>query len=79
MQVDDARRYSRSEGLSTCESVYGTPGRWRSSSAPTRRSCAGFTIDQSRQTPTASISWRPSASMIPTTALSSSASVTLPS
>ena len=42
MQVDDARRYSRSVGLSWCESVSGTPGRCSASSSPTRSSWAGI-------------------------------------
>ena len=42
MHVDEARRYSRSAGLSWCESVNGTPGRCSASSSPTRSSCAGF-------------------------------------
>ena len=54
MQVDEARRYSRSVGLSWCESVNGTPGSCSASSSPTRRSWAGLAIDHSRQTPTAS-------------------------
>ena len=56
MAVDEARRYSRMIGLSACESVYGTPGRCWAISSPTRCSCAGLTIDQSRQTAIASTS-----------------------
>lgn len=54
--VDDARRYSRRIGFRTCDSVYGTPGRCSARSSPTRRSCAGLTVDHSSETATDSTS-----------------------
>ena len=54
MQHDEARRYSRSDGLSWCDRVTGTPGSRSASTAATCSSWAGLTIDHSRQTATAS-------------------------
>src|SRR4051794_6098516 len=78
MHVDDARLYSRMDGLSRCESVYGTPGRCSSSRSPTRASWTGFAIDQSRQTPTASTSRASRHAQSSTTACSSSGFTTSP-
>ena len=69
--VDEARRYSRMIGFSACDSVYGTPGQCSSISSPTRCSCDGLTIDQSRQTAIASTP-SPRACAIASTTVSSS-------
>ena len=45
MTVAEARRYSRKVGLSSCDSVTGTPGRRLARSSPSRRSCSGLTMD----------------------------------
>ena len=71
MQVEEARRYSRTHGLSWCESVTGTPGRCSARSSPTRSSCAGLTIDHSRQTATAST---PRSRSVPSSATSAGSS-----
>ena len=73
MAVEEARRYSRMIGLSACESVYGTPGACWAISSPTRCSCAGLTIDHSRQTAIASTSSSRARSIASATEASSSA------
>ncbi len=79
MTVEEARRYSRTTGLSWCDSVTGTPGRRSASSSPTRSSWAGLTVAHSRQTPIASTSCRSQASIASSTDCSSSCVKTAPS
>ena len=79
MQADEARRYSRSVGFNWCDSVKGTPGRCSRSSSPTRSSCAGSAIDQSRHTATASTSRRRIAAIATSTSSSSSGANSPPS
>ena len=79
MQVEDARRYSRRIGFRTWESVKGTPCKCFFSNSPTPISCAGFTVDHSRETATASTSFSFNSSMMTRTPASSKGSYTLPS
>ena len=55
MQAADARWYSRTTGLSWCESVTAIPGARSRSASPTASSCAGLETDHSRHTPAASM------------------------
>ena len=56
MAVDEARRYSRTDGLSRLDRVYGTSGSSLSSSSPIRVSWLSLIIDHIRHTATASTS-----------------------
>ncbi len=62
MAVEIIRRYSRGIGFSSWLRVTGTPGHSRDTISRTRRSWAGLTIDQKRQTAIAStahfLRWR---------------------
>jgi hypothetical protein len=78
MQVAEARRYSRTIGLSRCERLTATPGSRAARISPTRISCAGLAIDHSRQTPTAFTASAASRSAISATTPTSSGRTTSP-
>ena len=78
--VDEARRYSRMRRVEPMrERVRNARQAARASSSPTRSSCAGLAIDQSRQTATAStLERRQPSAITPTTAPRRAASTTSP-
>src|SRR6478736_2746236 len=78
MQAVSARSYSRNSGRTCALSVTGKPGYRRSTTAPIRSSCAGFTYELTSATVSVSTPDSTRSRTIPSTCCSSTATSVLP-